>query len=107
LTEQMMRCYVVAMDAPLEQVTTSSLEAPKALSLGEQRRGGFQPLALPFFQHAIELDPDAAVSTRDPVAHPRQKSIPRDRRSGNGEGQAPRTGGTRREPAVSGSSRPA
>src|SRR5262245_45076667 len=51
-----------SLDVPLEQVTTSSLEALKAFSLGEQRRGGSEPAAIPFYTHAIELDPMFALA---------------------------------------------
>jgi hypothetical protein len=49
-------------DVPLEQVTTSSLEALQAYSLGlktEREKGA--TAALPYFQRAIELDPNFAV----------------------------------------------
>jgi tetratricopeptide (TPR) repeat protein len=50
-------------DAPIEQATTSSLEALKAYSLGfEERRKGKEAEAIPFFQRAIELDPNFAVA---------------------------------------------
>ena len=48
-------------DTPIEQATTSSLEALKAYSLGYRTmaaRGSIQ--AVPFFNHAIELDPNFA-----------------------------------------------
>jgi serine/threonine protein kinase/tetratricopeptide (TPR) repeat protein len=50
---------VQKFDVPLEQATTSSLEALKAYSLGVKNfteKGN--AAALPFLQHAIELDPD-------------------------------------------------
>ena len=48
-------------DAPVEQATTSSLEALKAFSHGEkQRASGQEDEAIPLFQRAIELDPDFA-----------------------------------------------
>jgi tetratricopeptide (TPR) repeat protein len=48
-------------DVPLEQATTSSLEALKAFSMGSQemRRGGIQE-SIVFFRRAIELDPHFA-----------------------------------------------
>jgi eukaryotic-like serine/threonine-protein kinase len=52
---------VQKFDAPLEQVTTSSLEALKAFSLGQRAlsdRGS--AAAIPFFERAIELDPTFA-----------------------------------------------
>lgn len=49
-------------DAPLE-VTTSSLEALKAFSLGlEQTQSGKFLEAIPFYKHAIELDPNFAYA---------------------------------------------
>jgi eukaryotic-like serine/threonine-protein kinase len=49
-------------DVPLAQATTSSLEALKAASLGEQTlREQGTAAALPFFQHAVELDPNFAT----------------------------------------------
>jgi DNA-binding winged helix-turn-helix (wHTH) protein/tetratricopeptide (TPR) repeat protein len=50
-------------DAPLEQATTSSLDALKAYSNGMtifHLRG--ELAAIPFFQHAIELDPNFAMA---------------------------------------------
>ncbi|MGH9949134.1 MAG: protein kinase domain-containing protein, partial [Pyrinomonadaceae bacterium] len=48
-------------DAPIEQATTASLEALKAYSLGlEQTNIGNYTNALPFFQRAVELDPNFA-----------------------------------------------
>jgi eukaryotic-like serine/threonine-protein kinase len=50
-------------DAPIEQVTTSSLEALKAFSLGdEQRARGRELDAVPFYKHALELDPNFALA---------------------------------------------
>jgi eukaryotic-like serine/threonine-protein kinase len=48
-------------DVPLAQATTSSLEALKALSVGRKnsREKGTRA-AIPFLEHAIELDPDFA-----------------------------------------------
>jgi len=50
-------------DAPLEQVTTTSLEALKAYSLGIKSRStmGDTP-AIPFFRRAVELDPKFAMA---------------------------------------------
>jgi serine/threonine protein kinase/Flp pilus assembly protein TadD len=49
-------------DAPIEQATTSSLDALKAYSLGlEQANSGNYPKAIPFYQRAIELDPNFAL----------------------------------------------
>jgi tetratricopeptide (TPR) repeat protein len=45
------------------QATTSSLEALKAFSLGEQQRArGAEADSVPFFKRAIELDPNFAVA---------------------------------------------
>ncbi len=52
---------VQKFDVPLEQATTSSLEALKALSLG--RKANIEKghaAALPYYQRAIELDPNFA-----------------------------------------------
>ena len=52
---------VQKFDAPLAQATTSSLEALKAYSLGLKAFNEKSPAAsLPYFQHAIELDPNFA-----------------------------------------------
>jgi tetratricopeptide (TPR) repeat protein len=52
---------VQKFDAPLQQETTSSLEALKAYSLGRKAETEKGPTAaLPFFQRAIELDPNFA-----------------------------------------------
>lgn len=49
-------------DAPLE-VTTSSLEALKAYSLGsEQATRGKYPEAIPFYKRAVDLDPNFAIA---------------------------------------------
>jgi eukaryotic-like serine/threonine-protein kinase len=54
---------VQKFDKPLEEATTSSLEALKAFSLGdEQHNAGEELAAVPFFQHAIELDPNFALA---------------------------------------------
>jgi DNA-binding winged helix-turn-helix (wHTH) protein/tetratricopeptide (TPR) repeat protein len=48
---------------PIEQATTSSLEALKSYSIGlEQRRRGAEKDAIPFFTHALELDPNFAMA---------------------------------------------
>ncbi len=50
-------------DAPVEQATTSSLEALKAFTLGiEMNRAGKPFEAAPFFKRAVELDPDFALA---------------------------------------------
>jgi len=49
-------------DVPLEQATTSSLDALKAYSLGRKADAEKGPAAsLPYDQHAIELDPNFAI----------------------------------------------
>ncbi len=54
---------VQKFDAPIEQATTSSLEALKAFSLGEEHRSqGLESASIPFFKHAIELDPNFAMA---------------------------------------------
>jgi eukaryotic-like serine/threonine-protein kinase len=54
---------VQKFDAPIEEATTSSLEALKAFSLGEgERAKGSELGAIPFYKHAIELDPNFAVA---------------------------------------------
>jgi tetratricopeptide (TPR) repeat protein len=50
-------------DKPLSEATTSSLEALKALSLGDSRHQMSNELAaLPLYQHAVELDPNFAMA---------------------------------------------
>jgi len=50
---------VQKLDTPLEQATTSSLEALQAFSLGAKAFNEKGPAAaLPYDQHAIELDPN-------------------------------------------------
>jgi serine/threonine protein kinase/tetratricopeptide (TPR) repeat protein len=50
-------------DAPVEEATTSSLEALKAFSMGEgERAKGSEASAVPFYKHAIELDPNFATA---------------------------------------------
>ena len=54
---------VQRFDIPLDQATTPSLEALKALSVGRttlQEQGS--AAAIPFFNHAIELDPNFAAA---------------------------------------------
>jgi len=56
---------VQKFDIPLEQATTSSLEALKAYSLGEKARNEKGPAAcLPYHERAIELDPNFAMGYR-------------------------------------------
>jgi serine/threonine protein kinase/tetratricopeptide (TPR) repeat protein len=50
-------------DVKIEQATTSSLEALKAFSMGDQARtSGRTKESLPFYQKAIELDPNFAMA---------------------------------------------
>jgi eukaryotic-like serine/threonine-protein kinase len=50
-------------DAPVEQATTSSLEALRAFSLGDEHRArGEDAEAIPFYRRAIELDPNFALA---------------------------------------------
>ncbi|MGC1977081.1 MAG: protein kinase, partial [Candidatus Sulfotelmatobacter sp.] len=50
-------------DAPVEEATTSSLEALKYFSLGEvERDKGSEQTSVPFYKHALELDPNFAVA---------------------------------------------
>ncbi len=52
-------------DAPLSQITTSSLESLKAFSLGDKEESEKGPAAaLPYLQRAIELDPNFAMGYR-------------------------------------------
>jgi eukaryotic-like serine/threonine-protein kinase len=57
---------VQKFDVPLEQATTSSLEALKAYSLGlKARNEKGAAAALPYHQRAIDLDPNFAMGYRD------------------------------------------
>ena len=50
-------------DKPLAEATTSSLEALKAFTLGEVQHGNVEDLAaVPFYQRAVELDPNFAMA---------------------------------------------
>jgi len=54
---------VQKFDKPLSQATTSSLEALKALSLGDAKHQmGEEIAAAPFYKRAIELDPNFAMA---------------------------------------------
>jgi serine/threonine protein kinase/Flp pilus assembly protein TadD len=54
---------VQKFDTPLEQATTSSLEALQAYSLGRKASGeSAWAAAVPFFQRAIRLDPNFAMA---------------------------------------------
>jgi serine/threonine protein kinase/tetratricopeptide (TPR) repeat protein len=49
--------------APIEQATTSSLEAMQAYAMGDEKRAREGDLpSLPFFKHAAELDPNFAMA---------------------------------------------
>jgi len=52
---------VQKFDVPLAQATTSSLEALKAYSLGTKAYEEKDSAALPYFQRAIQLDPNFAM----------------------------------------------
>ena len=53
---------VQKFDVPLQQATTSSLEALRAYTLGRKEAGEQGPrVALPYDLHAIQLDPDFAM----------------------------------------------
>ena len=50
-------------DVPIEQATTTSLEALKAFSMGQAARNrGMESESVPYFQNAIELDPNFAMA---------------------------------------------
>jgi len=50
-------------DKPLSEATTSSLDALKALSMGDMKHNGGQELeALPDYKRAVELDPNFAMA---------------------------------------------
>jgi tetratricopeptide (TPR) repeat protein len=50
-------------DTPIEQVTTSSLDALKAYSLGNEQRGRGNPIeAASLYRRAVELDPNFALA---------------------------------------------
>ena len=55
---------VQKFDKPLEQATTSSLEALKAYTLGEEQHGpkGNDAASVPLYQRAVELDPNFALA---------------------------------------------
>jgi serine/threonine protein kinase/tetratricopeptide (TPR) repeat protein len=54
---------VQKFDKPLDQATTSSLEALKAFTLGDEQHNKLEDLAsMPFYQRAIELDPNFALA---------------------------------------------
>jgi tetratricopeptide (TPR) repeat protein len=54
---------VQKFDTPLDEATTSSLEALKAFSLGDVQHIKLEDLAaVPFFKRAVELDPNFAMA---------------------------------------------
>ncbi len=54
---------VQKFDAPIEQATTSSLEAMKAFALGDAKRGRGQEIeSMPFYERAVQLDPNFALA---------------------------------------------
>jgi eukaryotic-like serine/threonine-protein kinase len=54
---------IAKYDTPIEQATTSSLEALKALNLGDaQRSKGTEAQAISLYKRAIELDPNFAFA---------------------------------------------
>ncbi len=54
---------VQRFDKPLQEATTGSLEALRAFTMGEQQRSrGLEVEAIPYFQRAIELDPNFAIA---------------------------------------------
>ncbi len=54
---------VQKFDKPLDEATTSSLEALKAFTLGDAQHTKLEDIAaMPFYQRAIELDPNFALA---------------------------------------------
>jgi len=54
---------VQKLNAPIEQATTSSLEAFQAYALGDvQRTRGAESESIPFYERAVQLDPNFAVA---------------------------------------------
>jgi hypothetical protein len=54
---------VQKFDKPLDQATTSSLEALKAFTLADEQHSKLEDIsAVPFYQRAIELDPNFALA---------------------------------------------
>jgi serine/threonine protein kinase len=57
------RATLARFDTPLERATTTSLEALEAYSLGSKKnREGEVAASLPFFERAIQLDPNFAMA---------------------------------------------
>jgi predicted Ser/Thr protein kinase len=62
-------------DTPADDATTSSLEALKAFSLGEEQRArASDSEAIPFYKKAIELDPNFALALAARGESPRQRA---------------------------------
>jgi serine/threonine protein kinase/Flp pilus assembly protein TadD len=54
---------IQSFDKPLSQVTTSSLEALQSYTRGDdQRAHGKEVESIPFYKHAVELDPNFALA---------------------------------------------
>jgi hypothetical protein len=54
---------VKLFDKPLDEATTSSLEALKAYTLGDEQHNKLEDIgSIPFYQRAIELDPNFALA---------------------------------------------
>jgi serine/threonine protein kinase/tetratricopeptide (TPR) repeat protein len=54
---------VKQFDKPLDQATTSSLEALKAYTFGDERHNKLEDMgSIPFYQRAIDLDPNFALA---------------------------------------------
>jgi serine/threonine protein kinase/TolB-like protein/Flp pilus assembly protein TadD len=54
---------VQKFDKPLDEATTSSLEALRAFTLGDEQHTKLEDIAsMPFYQRAIELDPNFALA---------------------------------------------
>ena len=63
-------------DKPLEKATTSSLEALKSYSLGDQKHSLNDDLgAVPFYKRAIELDPNFAIQVLQSTLLPTSTSF--------------------------------
>jgi serine/threonine protein kinase len=92
-------------DAPIDQATTKSLEALKAFDMGQRTRATEgDEAAIPFFQKAIELDPNFALAhgrlgtcysntiyEQKAIEHKTRAYELRDRVSERGSGQRART----------------
>ncbi len=57
------RASMQSFDKPLEEVTTSSLEALQSYTRGEELRAhGHDAESIPLYKHAVELDPNFAMA---------------------------------------------